>query len=175
MTDDLPQPDAGRRVPRTDTAADGAEGPDGVARSRSWRQARRDARALAEDPEQAATLLERASDKLRTNAASQRLAGVMDDLEAALRMAKLRLRGEYGAPGAERLVLLFAALLYLVNPMDLVPDAIPAAGLLDDAAIVGWMLGKLREELDRFRAWETSEQADSSTAETGQDDQFLAD
>lgn len=144
-------------MPDTPTPSDDLpEGPDGLSRSRSWREARRAALSVADDPEQAETLLARTSEKLRTSAASQRLSGVMDDLEAALRMARLRIRGQYGAPGVERLVLLFAALLYLVNPMDIVPDAIPAAGLLDDAAIVGWMLGKLREELDRFRAWEAT-------------------
>ena len=148
-------PTTGATVPETPPLPDG---PDGLARSRSWREARRAAAELADDPERAETLLARTSDKLRGSAASQRLADVMDDLEAALRMARLRIRGQYGAPGVERLVLLFAALLYLVNPMDIVPDAIPAAGLLDDAAIVGWMLGKLREELDRFRAWEATQQ-----------------
>lgn len=144
-------------VPDTTIPADDLpEGPDGLKRSRSWREARRAAAELADDPERAETLLARTSDKLRTSAASQRLSGVMDELETALRMARLRLRGQYGSPGIERLVLLFAALLYLVNPMDIVPDAIPAAGLLDDAAVIGWMLGKLREELDRFRAWEAS-------------------
>lgn len=132
------------------------EGPDGIEGSRSWRSARRNAIDLADDPERATTLLERASDRLRTAGGSLRLADVMDDLEAALRMARLRVRGEYPGLRTERLVLLFAALLYLVNPMDVVPDVIPGAGFIDDGAILAWTLAKLREEVDRFRSWEAT-------------------
>ena len=41
--------------------------------------------------------------------------------------------------GAEK-VLVVAALLYLISPVDLVPDWIPIAGLLDDAAVAGLVL-----------------------------------
>ncbi|MBO6203168.1 MAG: DUF1232 domain-containing protein, partial [Selenomonas sp.] len=32
--------------------------------------------------------------------------------------------------------LLIAAILYLVSPIDLIPDAVPLAGIIDDAVIV---------------------------------------
>jgi uncharacterized membrane protein YkvA (DUF1232 family) len=41
--------------------------------------------------------------------------------------------------GTEK-VLVVAALLYLISPVDLVPDWIPIAGLLDDAAVAGLVL-----------------------------------
>src|SRR3954470_15606862 len=41
--------------------------------------------------------------------------------------------------GTEK-VLIVAALLYLISPVDLVPDWIPVAGLLDDAAVAGLVL-----------------------------------
>lgn len=150
-------PTTGPTVPDDPSPPDDQpEGPARLEGSRSWLDARRAASEVADDPERAETLLAQTAARLRTTAASRRLAGVMDELEAALRMARLRLRGEYGAPGIERLVLLFAALLYVVNPMDVVPDAIPAAGLMDDATVVTWMLVTLREELQRFRLWEAT-------------------
>ena len=39
-----------------------------------------------------------------------------------------------GTPKAIKGVML-AALLYLISPLDLIPDAVPVVGLLDDAAI----------------------------------------
>jgi uncharacterized membrane protein YkvA (DUF1232 family) len=41
--------------------------------------------------------------------------------------------------GTEK-VLVIAALLYLISPVDLVPDWIPVAGLIDDAAVAGLVL-----------------------------------
>lgn len=39
--------------------------------------------------------------------------------------------------------LIAAALVYLVNPLDAVPDALPGIGLLDDAAVIGLLLHRL--------------------------------
>ncbi|MHC4839771.1 MAG: YkvA family protein [Planctomycetota bacterium] len=50
------------------------------------------------------------------------------------------------------------ALLYFISPIDLVPDAIPVAGLLDDAAVVGAALGMLgalmKPYKDKADEWE---------------------
>lgn len=40
-------------------------------------------------------------------------------------------------------VLIIGGLLYLILPLDVVPDAIPVAGLLDDAAVIGFIWKKL--------------------------------
>ncbi|WP_159446768.1 YkvA family protein [Anaerovibrio lipolyticus] len=49
-------------------------------------------------------------------------------------------------PKVFRLAIL-AAILYFVSPVDIVPDAIPAAGLVDDAVIVPAILAGLRQLL----------------------------
>jgi uncharacterized membrane protein YkvA (DUF1232 family) len=50
-------------------------------------------------------------------------------------------------------VLVIGALLYLISPIDAVPDFIPIAGFLDDATIAGLVLGYL----DRKASLEISE------------------
>ena len=52
--------------------------------------------------------------------------------------------------GAEKL-LIVAALLYLVSPVDVVPDWIPIAGLLDDAAVAGLVLDYVLKKLDESK------------------------
>jgi uncharacterized membrane protein YkvA (DUF1232 family) len=47
-----------------------------------------------------------------------------------------------------------AALLYWLMPLDLIPDPILALGFIDDAAILGWVLKRLSDDLAAFRAWE---------------------
>jgi uncharacterized membrane protein YkvA (DUF1232 family) len=46
-----------------------------------------------------------------------------------------------------------AALLYVLNPMDIVPDFIPFFGLLDDAAIVSACLFMIERDLVKYRKW----------------------
>jgi uncharacterized membrane protein YkvA (DUF1232 family) len=45
------------------------------------------------------------------------------------------------------------ALIYVLTPLDLVPDAIPVAGWLDDAAVVRLAIKIIGDELERYRLW----------------------
>jgi len=45
------------------------------------------------------------------------------------------------------------ALLYVLSPIDLIPDVIPVIGLLDDAAVLGLCLGLVEQELEDYREW----------------------
>ncbi len=45
-----------------------------------------------------------------------------------------------------------AALLYLINPIDAVPDFIPGAGLIDDAGIITAAFAKLAADLKKYRS-----------------------
>ncbi len=45
-------------------------------------------------------------------------------------------------------------LIYLVSPLDLIPDVLPLLGFVDDAAVLFWIVRQVRRDLDDFRAWE---------------------
>lgn len=44
--------------------------------------------------------------------------------------------GQQGKPGKWRLLWLMLAVLYVLSPIDVVPDALPVAGLADDALVI---------------------------------------
>ncbi|MFD2189241.1 YkvA family protein [Pistricoccus aurantiacus] len=48
---------------------------------------------------------------------------------------------------------MIAALVYLVSPLDLIPDFIVLIGVLDDVVIVGWLLTRVDRSLADYRAW----------------------
>lgn len=65
----------------------------------------------------------------------------------------------FGLPDAERHRVL-AALAYLANPADLIPDGVPVLGFLDDAIIIELCRHDLRysiEAYDDFCAWRREE------------------
>ena len=46
-----------------------------------------------------------------------------------------------------------AALLYVISPIDLIPDFIPLVGLVDDALVVGACLALVEQDLHAYRKW----------------------
>ena len=69
------------------------------------------------------------------------------------RLAWASLRGEYD--GTARMMMMGLATLYVVSPIDAVPEILLGPlGLLDDGIVVAWIVGTFLAETDRFIAWE---------------------
>ena len=49
------------------------------------------------------------------------------------------------------------ALLYVLNPFDLVPDVLPFIGAVDDAAVLGACLMLLERDLRQYRTWKENQ------------------
>jgi len=56
------------------------------------------------------------------------------------------------------LVAAVTALVYFISPLDFIPDFL-AAGFLDDALVVGWVLSSIKNDLDVFVFWENMKRA----------------
>ena len=78
----------------------------------------------------------------------------VDRLKVIIRMVKAYKSGEYRDIRWQSVLLLVAALVYFVTPIDLIPDFIPITGLVDDFSVVVWVYSNLKEEIDRFMLWE---------------------
>lgn len=52
------------------------------------------------------------------------------------------------------------ALLYVLSPVDLIPDFIPFVGLLDDAAVVSACLFLVEQDLSRYKIWKDGTSVD---------------
>ena len=76
--------------------------------------------------------------------------------QAMLRLIRAYYRGEYRAISMTNLVMIIGAIIYVLNPWDLIPDWIPTLGFLDDATILAFAVQKTREALDDFTSWETT-------------------
>jgi uncharacterized membrane protein YkvA (DUF1232 family) len=76
-------------------------------------------------------------------------------LQTMLRLVRAYERGEYQQVSNDALMWIVAALNYLVDPFDLIPDKTPFLGFVDDATIVGFVAEKTRQTLDDFMMWET--------------------
>jgi uncharacterized membrane protein YkvA (DUF1232 family) len=117
------------------------------------------------------------SRRRRTAAMSAAAAAAMSEgpLGFGQRMASLpalvrdTLSGRYDGFGRGRLALVVVALLYIVSPVDVVPEALlTIPGLLDDAAVAAWVIATLMGAATAYRVWAggaIDEQAPATPAE----------
>jgi len=106
---------------------------------------------LAANPTRLLAQVRRASRFARTHRSA--FGGNYGHLRALFRMLRDTARGRY-RPATMTVVSAVAVVLYILSPIDLIPDFLLGIGLLDDAAFFMWTLGKIRGELDRFIEWE---------------------
>ncbi|MBN7768719.1 DUF1232 domain-containing protein [Marinobacter daepoensis] len=67
--------------------------------------------------------------------------------------------GHYRAIPWKAIAAIAGALLYVLNPLDLIPDLIFGFGLLDDAGVVALCLKLVESDLHRYAAWKELQQA----------------
>jgi uncharacterized membrane protein YkvA (DUF1232 family) len=62
-------------------------------------------------------------------------------------------RGEYQAVNVKTPVMIIAAILYFLMPLDSIPDFLLGFGYLDDVTIITFVFNQLREEMTKYKAW----------------------
>ena len=110
------------------------------------------ARGYAGDRKKTESLLDEAERKIRRE---RGLAGEFaDELRELFRLLRAWVRGRYKEIPWKTLLAVLAAVIYFVNPFDLVPDFLPLLGLTDDASVVAFVIMSVKKEMDKFREWE---------------------
>ncbi|WP_062346877.1 YkvA family protein [Herbidospora yilanensis] len=76
-------------------------------------------------------------------------------IRALPRMLAGALRGDYREFGKGKLALMGAAILYILSPVDVVPEALfLALGVVDDFGVFLWLATSLLGESGRYVDWE---------------------
>lgn len=60
--------------------------------------------------------------------------------------------GKYKDYDIAKITLIVAALIYVVTPIDIIPDIL-LGGLIDDANVLMWALGEANTELEKYKAY----------------------
>ncbi len=99
------------------------------------------------------TVVERAEAIERRFRGDGPLGRLMEDGRLLLHLVRDARRGSYREVPVWTLSAAGFALLYVLNPFDLIPDAVPVLGLLDDAAVVSACLALVEQDLYAYRQW----------------------
>ena len=129
-------------------------GGDEVTESAAFRKATSEAEVYAGDPKLLRELLRNAIGKLNVIPRGP-FGDAWPYLLAMIRLGRAHQRSEYRDISTPKLLMVIAALIYFVSPVDVIPDWVPVLGHIDDAFVVTLALRSVRAELDAFMAWET--------------------
>lgn len=92
---------------------------------------------------------------LRKGVSSEKLKDVWGNIQLFINCVRDWMTGEYRDISKNTLILVVAALLYLVSPLDVVSDFIPLTGLLDDVTVIGFVFKHVSEDLEKYKIWKS--------------------
>lgn len=72
------------------------------------------------------------------------------DFRLLLNIAKDSLSGKYKI-SAKSMAIIGGAILYVLLPIDIIPDFLPIIGWTDDIAVIGYAMAQLSEEIEKYK------------------------
>ncbi len=110
---------------------------------------------LFENREKLKVVLEDAYKKSIKN--KKKLSSVWIDFQTLLRLIKAYFKKEYKDLPWKTLIYATTAVVYFLNPFDVIPDFIPLTGYLDDITLITFVIKSIQKDLEKFASWEKNQ------------------
>lgn len=86
------------------------------------------------------------------------LSRFIEDGKLLLAVVKDYLAGNYRQIPYGLIASIVFSLIYVLNPLDLVPDVLPIIGQVDDVAVMGAVLLMVERDLHKYKIWKDGSQ-----------------
>lgn len=108
------------------------------------------AEKLLKDEEKTEEFLQKLERKLKT---IPKVGENLATVPVFISMVRSYLKKEYTAVPLGTMIAIVSALIYVFTPLDLIADAIPIVGYLDDIALVEACLKLVKTDVDEYEKW----------------------
>lgn len=78
---------------------------------------------------------------------------LLSDIPVLVSLVKSYVTGEYKEIPYNVIVAVVATLLYVISPIDIIPDVIPVVGFADDAMAVAFCIKMIHDDLEKYKTW----------------------
>ena len=79
------------------------------------------------------------------------------DLMLLMSLVKDYYQGNYRNIPYKTISAAVVGLLYVLNPIDIIPDFIPFIGQVDDALVIGFCLRMIEKDLNKYKTWKNEQ------------------
>ncbi len=121
---------------------------------KSFKSSEKEAEVLIKDKQKTTNTVNEAMEKASKH--KNQLEKVWDYLQLFFSIVKDYINGSYKEIPLTTIVLIVASLLYLISPIDFIPDFIPGIGLIDDVFVIGLVISSATNDLDKYKEWKES-------------------
>jgi len=83
----------------------------------------------------------------------QKFFRLFKQVKLSLEMLKDYKKGVYRNIPWKAIAIIVTAIIYFLNPIDLIPDFMGILGFTDDAIVLGFVFTSLRQEMKRYCEW----------------------
>lgn len=87
---------------------------------------------------------------VQAEAKAKNLGSYVDDFKLLIAMCKDAITGRYKMNNWN-LSIIIGTIIYVISPIDAIPDFIAVGGWIDDVAIVAYAMRKLADEIQRYK------------------------
>lgn len=107
------------------------------------------AKSVLSDKERINGILQKAKEMIKNN---KELNEIVDDVKVFIDLVRDYINGSYRQIPTSSIVLVTVGLIYLVTPIDVLPD-FGIGGFIDDAAVIAYVLKKVTAEIEAYKQW----------------------
>ena len=108
------------------------------------------ARKLLEDTDKIEVFLQKLEKKLKV---IPKVGETFAIVPTMISLIRNYVKKEYTEIPMGTIIAILSALIYIVSPIDFIPDAIPGAGYIDDALVIGACLKLVSSDVDDYEKW----------------------
>ncbi len=131
----------------------------------AWENAKTKAADLLGDTDKTVRLLDASRRLLSRGVDPLDTKGLSGRVLALIRMIRCWVNREYREVPWQTLVLVTAGLIYLVSPIDAIPDFMPLIGFSDDFAVLSAVIVSVGRDLEKFLEWEKASTVEAQVLE----------
>lgn len=77
----------------------------------------------------------------------------ISDIACMVSLVRSYIKKEYTDIPIGTIISIVSTLIYILSPVDLIPDCIPVVGYLDDLALLSWVLKLIHSDVEEYKKW----------------------